>query len=151
VLPDELVALAGTSARALVAAMTTDAWQAARAGFLRLFGRAEDPPQRVEVLLDSNAALVAQAPDPVGLRQNLAGIWQAEIVSLLGSHPEAAGELGGLLAQVRAELPRTLQSFVQTNVARAGGTVFAVQAGNMVVHDADAQAARAAHDDDDAL
>jgi hypothetical protein len=151
VLPDELVALAGTGARTLVAAMTTDAWHTARAGFLRLFGRAEEPPQRVEVQLDGNAALVAQAADPVGLRQGLAAIWQAEIESLLRSHPEVADELGALLAEVRAELPRSLQSFVQTNVARDGGTVFAVQGGNMVVHDSDGRAARAPHDDDDAL
>jgi hypothetical protein len=133
-LAEDLVALAGTSARALVAAMTTDAWQSVRSGFARLFGRVAGSRQRIEVQLDRNAELVAGAPDPDRARLSLAGTWQLELESLLGQHPEAANDLRALLAQIQAELPPELHAWVQTNVAKDGGTVFAVQGGSLVVH-----------------
>lgn len=134
-LAEELATLAGTSATALVAAMTTDAWHGVRSSVAQVLGRAGESRQRaVEVQLDSSADLVSQASDPDRARLSLAGMWQGELESLLGQHPESADDLRIVLAQIQAKLPPELQAWVQTNIARDGGTVFAVQGGSMVVH-----------------
>jgi hypothetical protein len=139
-LAKELVVLAGTSAATLVAAMTTDAWQSARSAVARVFGRSGELRQSaVEVQLDRHAELVAQAADPDDARLGLVGVWQLELEALLDRHPEAADDLRALLAQIQAEMPPKLQAWVQTNIARDSGTVFAVQGGNLVMYGASAQ------------
>jgi len=134
---EELMALAGTAAATLVAAMTTDAWQNVRSRFVSLFSRASaDRQAATEFQLDSNAKLLARAPDSSRARQGLAGIWQLELESLLDQYPEAAGDLRALLAQLGRDVAARPQPNLQANVARDGGTVYAVQHGSLIMHDA---------------
>ena len=48
--------------------------------------------------------------------------------------PGAVHELQTLIADVHARLPDPQQAWVQANIARDHGAVFAVQGGNLVVH-----------------
>jgi hypothetical protein len=134
---DELAALATAGATTLVGAMVTDAWQVARSGIARLFGRrGSGQNEAIGAQLDRNAALVERAPDADKARRGLAAAWDLELGALLAEHPDAAGELKALIAEVHGRLPAAQQSWVQTNIARDHGTVFAVLGGNLVVHQA---------------
>jgi hypothetical protein len=133
-LPEELASLAAISATTLVAAMTTDAWQASRTGILRLFGRAGQHRQEVaEAQLDRHAQLVAHADDPDEARERLAGAWTLELENLLAEHPGTATELRSLVTHIKESLPAAQQAWVQT-VTIHSGTGFIVQHGSIVVH-----------------
>jgi LmbE family N-acetylglucosaminyl deacetylase len=136
--PDAVIAaLAMTGATTVVAAMATDAWQAARSGTVRLFDRSDASQQAdIKAQLDSTADLVRRAPDAGRARQGLVPVWQLRLEELLGQYPEAAAELEDLVRQVRTTLPAAQQHWVQTNVARDNGQVFAALGGNVVVHQA---------------
>jgi hypothetical protein len=131
---DPVVDLAMTGASAIVAAMATSAWQAARDGVVRLFrGRGDDLPA-IEARLDSDAAVVERVEDNVGAREDLAGAWKRQLAKMLNEHPEAAGDLRALVEQVGKLLPQERPGSVQTNIARGGGTVIAAQYGNVFAH-----------------
>jgi hypothetical protein len=132
---ETLAALATTGANTLVGAMATDAWQAAKGGVVRLFRRSGGEQQAaIEEQLSRNAIRVEQAQDANSARQRLAPSWQLELESLLAEDPDAAEELTALIAEIQKQLPPAEQVWVQTNIARDQGTLFAVQGGNMVVH-----------------
>ncbi|MFI9583843.1 hypothetical protein ACIHCQ_18790 [Streptomyces sp. NPDC052236] len=131
---EELILAGGTT---VVAAMATDSWMAARGGVARLFcRRGEDQQAAVEAQLDNNAALVARADDPERVRQALLPVWLLELESLLGQYPDAADELRELISAIQERLPETQRGWVQNNVAKDGGQVFAAQGGNVIVHQA---------------
>jgi hypothetical protein len=133
----ELAELAEAGGSALVGAMATDAWQATRSGVARLFGRGESARQiAIEAQLDGNAALVAQADDPDGVRQSLAPAWRLQLEALLRQDPAVEEELRALVAQVRQALPAPQQSWVQTNIAREEAIQNIVQHGTLHVHPA---------------
>jgi hypothetical protein len=130
-----LEALALTGATTVVAAMATNAWQAARAGTARLFRH--DGPARQEAAaaqLEADAALVARAGNAERARRGLIPRWQLELEELLRDHGDAAGEVQALVREVRSLLPRAQQSWVQNNIARDHGQVFAAMGGNVIVH-----------------
>jgi hypothetical protein len=130
-----LEALALTGAMTVVAAMATDAWQAARAGTARLFRH--DGPARQEaaaVRLEADAALVARTDNAERARRGLIPRWQLELEELLRDHADAAGEVQALVREVRSLLPGAQESWVQNNIARDHGQVFASLGGNVVVH-----------------
>jgi hypothetical protein len=131
----ELAELAGAGGTALVGAMATDAWQVARSGVARLFGRGGPARQvGIEAQLDSNAVLVAQAEDPEAVRQSLVAVWRLELEGLLRRYPEAEAELRALVRQVREALPAPQQTWVQTNIARDQAVQNIVQHGTLHVH-----------------
>jgi len=119
---DELAALATAGGTALVGAMATDAWQAARSGVARLFGRGGTPPETIEAQFDSHAALVADAEDPNVVRQSLAPVWQLQLEALLRQHPDIEEEMRSLVAEVQEQLPASQKTWVQTNIARDRAT-----------------------------
>jgi hypothetical protein len=129
----ETLALAG--ATTVAAAMATDAWHTARAGTARLFHRgAQERKKAIEDQLEANAMLVARAPDADRARLGLVALWQLELEQFLRDHPDTASELEALVDQVQAALPETQKTWVQTNIARDNGQVFASQGGNVIVH-----------------
>jgi hypothetical protein len=128
-------ALALTGATTVAAAMATDAWHTARAGTARLFHRGGQARKKaIEDQLEAGAMLVARAPDADRARCGLVPLWQLELEQLLRDYPGAAGELQALVDQVQAALPETRKTWVQTNIARDNGRVFAAQGGNVIVH-----------------
>jgi hypothetical protein len=131
---DEVIVLAMTGASTIVAAMATSTWQVARDGVVRLFrGRGHTLPA-IEAQLDGDAAIVERDENADGAREDLAGGWKRRLVVLLNEHPEAKEDLRALVEQVVEQLPRARQGWVQTNIARQGGQVFAAQGGNVVIH-----------------
>jgi hypothetical protein len=128
--------LVSTAASTLVAAMATDAWGAAKTGITDLFRRKGSPGDLavVEVQLDRHAHQVAAASDADAIRRRLAPSWEVEIEALLAQDPDAVRALTALIAEVQGMLPQQQRAWVQTNIARDHGTVFAVQSGNIVIH-----------------
>jgi hypothetical protein len=123
----EAMAMAG--ATTIVAAMATDTWSAAREGAAKLFRRGLGQQAHIEGQLDANAALVVQARDADRARGALTGLWQLELEGFLTRHPDAAEELGTLIAQIQAGLPEAQQQWVQHNTARDHSLLNAVQHG----------------------
>jgi hypothetical protein len=129
-----LEALAATGATTVVAAMGTDAWQAARAGTARLFRRRGAGRQELVVAqLDDDAALAERAEDPARVREVLAGPWRLRLAALLREYPEAAVELRALIEAVSPQLSASRQATTQINNSH-GGMLFAVQDGDQHNH-----------------
>ncbi|XIE81566.1 hypothetical protein AB6O49_34270 [Streptomyces sp. SBR177] len=139
-LAEELAALAGAGATALIGAMATDVWQGARSRAVRLFGRGgEAPGSAIEARLDEDAALVGGAQpgrEADEIRAELMPVWRRRLILLLEQHPEYEADLRELVDSVRGELPDGRQVWTQQNTARDHGTLFAVQGGNLHYHPA---------------
>ncbi|WP_058041123.1 hypothetical protein [Streptomyces roseifaciens] len=129
---DPSAALVLSAATVLVNSMATDAWQATKDLFARVFGRADDDGSVIRAQLDRGAAQIARADDRERLervRQVLVGSWQLELETLLRDHPEAEAELRAALAEIAPQ--QTGQTWQQTNIARDHGTTYAAQGGNV--------------------
>lgn len=136
-MPDAVTVLAMTGATTIVAAFATSAYQTARSGVLRLFRLDGEKGQAaVAAELDGHAALVERADDADAARRGLAAAWQVRLADLLRQHPDALSELRALIDSIGARLPQAEQAWVQTNIAKGGGQVFAAQGGNVIVHPA---------------
>ncbi|MFF9763262.1 MULTISPECIES: hypothetical protein [Streptomyces] len=141
--PQEIQTLAMVGATTIVAAMATDAWATARDRAAELFHRrSPDRQADIEAQLDANAALVARAEDGERARGALIGLWQLELEGFLARHPDAAGDLSALAAEIQAVLPAAQQQWVQNNTARDHGVVNAVQHGAQHNYYMDATSAR---------
>ncbi|WP_370219618.1 hypothetical protein [Kitasatospora sp. GAS1066B] len=117
--------------------MATDSWAAAREGVARLFRhRGQERQSAIETQLESNAALVARAEDVERTRRSLVPLWVLELESLLAEYPEAVAELRTLISEIEATRAAPQETWVQTNVARDNGRVFASMGGNVIVHEA---------------
>ncbi|WP_059008144.1 hypothetical protein [Streptomyces specialis] len=136
---DELAALAGAGAAALVAAMATDLWQTTRNGVAGLFGRTGRRRRaQVTAQLDHHAALVEGAAAPEDVRRALLGSWAVELQALLHREPSCREPLARLVGEARGARPDDYGGVVrahleQANTARDSGTVFAVQGGDQPV------------------
>ncbi|MEU7382131.1 hypothetical protein AB0A91_19465 [Streptomyces sp. NPDC042207] len=134
-LEESLTALAASGGAAVVAAMATDAWASTRAAVVRLFRRAgEEQQTAVRVCLADDASLVTGASDAVQARQALLTAWQLRLETLVREHPDAAEELRALISGSLSALPQHERHWVQNNVARDHGQVFAALGGNVIVH-----------------
>lgn len=122
---EELGELAQQGAISLVAAMATGAFQAARSGIGRLFGRlGQERQTAVEAQLDDQEDLVAQA-DSAGrdeVRKALAPVWGLKLARLLKDQPAAEHELRELLAHIQTTLPNAEQQWVQNIIASGAGS-----------------------------
>jgi anti-sigma factor RsiW len=131
-LTEALVALASTAGTTLVGAMATDAWQTARTGITRLFGRGSEARRAdIEAQLDRNEAAVRQSERPDQIRQMLAPGWQVELQGLLEQSPEAEPELRELVGQIQQALPAAQRAWVQNivqNVTASASGAFAAGA-----------------------
>jgi hypothetical protein len=130
-------ALVAAAASALVGAMTTDAWGAAKEGFARVFTRGgKRQAELAEMRLTAAERQLEQAAadDRSRLREELAAAWQVRLRDLLEESPDAADELQAITDKVRAQLPTQQQIWVQQNVARDQSVLFANQGGNQQVH-----------------
>ncbi|MEU0679405.1 hypothetical protein [Streptomyces albogriseolus] len=134
-LDQTLAALALSGATTVVAAMATDAWEAARTGTARLLGRGEPPRQAtVEHQLDADAELVLSEADSPGARRELVPVWNRRLAAFLRENPAAADELRALLDEIRPALPQGESCWVQQVTAHGQGTAFGVQGGDIHYH-----------------
>ncbi|GAA3569142.1 hypothetical protein GCM10022222_61650 [Amycolatopsis ultiminotia] len=142
--------LAQEGAIALVGAMATGAFRAARDGIGRLFGRLGPARRaRAEEQLDEEEGLVVAAGEDERdqARKALAPGWQLRLGRLLEDQPDIEAELRDLIARVQDELPEAQQHWLQTNVARDHGTVLAAQGGNVIQYHAAGKPAPPAPED----
>jgi hypothetical protein len=131
---DELGDLAQKGAIALVGAMATGAFGAARAGIARLFRRmGPDRERATQTQLNEHEVLVNDAEDGErdGVRDDLARVWRRTLKHLLEHDPAAARELRDLVAELRSALPEERQQWIQTVIASGDGTVCVAQGGNV--------------------
>jgi hypothetical protein len=120
-----LEALAALAGNTVVAAATTDAWEACRRGFARLLGRgdvkkAELAEQR---LAETHKQLATAAgADLERARGAQEAQWTTRLTDLLEEDPGVEAELRSLVEEIRAQLPAGVVSAADHAVA-AGGDV----------------------------
>jgi hypothetical protein len=108
VLAETLIALAGVAGNTVVAAATTDAWEAARRGFARLLGRGDLKQERLveQRLAETHEQLSgAVGADLEQIQVALAERWAGRLADLLEEYPDAEADLRALVQQVQAALP----------------------------------------------
>lgn len=95
--------LAAAAATALIAAMTTDAWQQARSAIVGLWRRVH--PDRAATIGDEltevrQEALAARQQGDAGAEEGLVADWQRRLKRVLDADPEAAEEVQRVLDDV---------------------------------------------------
>jgi hypothetical protein len=102
----DIDALAALAANTIVAAAVTDAFEELRAKVARVFGRDKPDPGTQRRLDATRRQLTAATGEDVKSSQAAqARQWETRFADLLADHPEAAGELQALLAEIRAVVP----------------------------------------------
>lgn len=129
----EFTSLARSAGGTVVTLVASDAWRAAREGIVRLWRRFQ--PDRAETVAaeldvsrdDILAVLDAAAADDERTTDEIRAEWQGRFRRLLVAHPEAAGELRRLLAELA---PRDAATAVTVDQrATASGSARVYQAG----------------------
>lgn len=107
-LEEALIALAALGGQTVVAAATTDAWQACKRGFARLLGRGDpNQTQATERRLDDTRELLARAQgaDLEQVRTALASTWATRLADLLEDDSGIEAGLRTLVQEIQAVLP----------------------------------------------
>jgi len=130
----DLMALAALAGNTVVAAATTDVWEAARRGFARLLGRGD--PDRTKMaerrLAETREQLSgAEGQDLEQIRAVLAERWAGRLADLLEEHPDAEADLGALVQEIQAALPAGVVS-AEDHAVAAGHDVTISAAGGGV-------------------
>jgi uncharacterized protein involved in exopolysaccharide biosynthesis len=96
------LALVAIAASALVQAMVTDGWEGVRNRVASIFGRGR-PDQAIERRLDAtrDQLRAAQPGEVERLQAELTSQWEVRLADLLADHPDAAGELERLVAEIQ--------------------------------------------------
>jgi hypothetical protein len=105
---EALIALAALAGNTVVAAATTDAWEAARRKFARLLGRGD--PDKAEVaqrrLQETHDQLTNTAGEDLErVRAALEARWVTRLTDLLEDDPGVEAELRAVVEEIRAQLP----------------------------------------------
>ncbi|MFG2490762.1 hypothetical protein ACGFSD_06805 [Streptomyces caniferus] len=125
----EIAALAGTAGTTLVTLLATDTWHSVRNRVVALWQRARlDRAPAVAAELDVTRAelLGARAAGDEAVEAEMGAEWQGRIRRLLTAHPELAGELRTLLAELA---PDAAVAPTVTQHATASGQAHVYQAG----------------------
>ena len=116
-LAEALAALAGNT---IVAAATTDAWEAARGKFARLLGRGDaKKAQLADTRLEETRQQLASASgqELEKVQADLGRAWRVRLADLLEEDPGLEAELRAVAEEVRAQLPAAVVSAVDHAVA----------------------------------
>ncbi len=113
-------ALAMTAATTIVGAMTTNAWETARARTVQLFQRRGRSSQETEAQLDRSAARVTRAEESDAARESQITRWREDLEDLLHDYPDAADDLQSLVREVQQQLPPVQQQWVAHITAHGG-------------------------------
>jgi hypothetical protein len=135
-LAEALVALASLAGNTIVAAATTDAWDAAKHKFARLLGRGD--PQREQVAAERLEETYQQLTGLADAeweqaRAALGQRWAGRLGDLLEEEPATEHDLRALMEEIRAALPAGVVSAVDhavaagrdVNITASGGGVAA--------------------------
>lgn len=140
---EALLALAALAGNTIVAAASTDAWEAAKRKLARLLGRGDPGREqlaegRLEETRQQLAGMGEQ--DREKAQADLARVWQVRLADLLAEDPAAEAELRALVEEIRAQLPAGTVSAADHAVAAGrdvnitaspGGVAAAVIHGNV--------------------
>jgi hypothetical protein len=131
-----LMSVAAAGGSAFVGAATTDTWQGARNGIVRLFGhggqRRRDAAER---WAEQTATVIEQAPENerTAIRDRLAVTWHQRLADLVEEYPELGEELQSWVEQVQAQLPAAQQTWANTFIARGHATQYNAPGGSITV------------------
>jgi hypothetical protein len=103
-----LLALAALAGNTVVAAATTDAWEAARHKFAQLLGRGDPKKeQQAEKRLEETRQQLegASGRELEQAQADLGRVWQVRIADLLEEDPGIEAELRAVVEEIRAQLP----------------------------------------------
>jgi hypothetical protein len=117
---EALIALAALAGNTVVAAATTDAWEAARRKFARVLGRGDPKKEQVadKRLEETRRQLAALTGQELGQAQlELARAWQVRVADLLEENPSVEAELRTVVEEIRAQLPAGVVSAGDHSVA----------------------------------
>ncbi len=119
-LAEALVGLASLAGNTVVAAATTDAWEAARHKFARLLGRGDPKQEQLaeQRLEDTRQQLIgAGGADLEQARSVLAERWAGRLADLLEEDPGVEARLRSLVQEIQVHLPATAASAADHSVA----------------------------------
>ena len=140
---EALITLAALAGNTLVAAATTDAWEAARRKFAQLLGRGDPKKERLaeKRLEETRLQLDGVTGQELEKAQaDLKRAWQVRIADLLEEDPGVEVELRTLVEEIQAQLPAGGLSAADHSVAAGrdvnitasgGGTAAGVIHGNL--------------------
>jgi hypothetical protein len=132
---EALIGLAVLAGNTVVAAATTDAWEAARRKFARLLGRGDPGKEQLaERRLEETHQQVTAAAEGADLEQVRAAQaqrWEGRFADLLEEDPGLEADLRALVEEIRALLPAGVVSAADHSVA-AGGDVHITASGGGV-------------------
>jgi hypothetical protein len=146
-LAEALMALASLAGNTVVAAATTDAWEAAKHKFARLLGRGDPKQEQLAAgrLEETHEQLTgATGADLEQARAGQAQRWARRLVDLLEEDPGVEADLRALVEEIRAALPAGVVSAVEhavaagrdVNITASGGGIAAgVIHGNVAPQD----------------
>jgi hypothetical protein len=135
-LAETLMALAALAGNTVVAAATTDAWEAARRGFARLLRRGDaDRTKMAEQRLAETREQLTEAAgtNSEEARAVLAERWAGRLADLLEENPGVEADLRALVQEIQAALPAGMVSAADhavaagrdVNITASGGGVAA--------------------------
>jgi len=106
-LAEALTALASLAGNTVVAAATTDAWEAARRRFARLLGRGDPKQEQLAAgrLEETHKRLAGAGADLDQARAAQAQRWAGRLADLLEEDPGVEAELRTVVEEIRAALP----------------------------------------------
>jgi hypothetical protein len=116
---EALIALAALAGNTVVAAATTDAWEAARRKFARLLGRGDSKKEQLadKRLEETRQQLAAVTGHELQQAQvELARAWRVRMADLLEEDPGVEAELRAVIEEVRAQLPAEVVSAADHSV-----------------------------------
>src|SRR5215831_5581759 len=117
---EALIALAALAGNTVVAAATTDAWEAARRKFAQLLGRGDPKKEQLadKRLEETHQQLEgASGQDLEKAQADLEKVWQMRLQDLLEEDPGIEAELRALVDEIRAQLPAGVVSAADHSVA----------------------------------
>jgi hypothetical protein len=109
-LPETLMALAALAGNTVVAAATTDAWEAARRKFARLLGRGNPKQEQLaeQRLEETRQQLTGAASEQA--RAALAERWAGRLADLLEEDPGVEADLRALVQEIQGAPPAGMVS-----------------------------------------
>jgi hypothetical protein len=137
VVPETLLAVLASGGSVLVGAVATDAWQTARGGLVRLFGKAG--PRREEIVARWVDEMASDLDRPeVGDRDQAerqwAQTWQQRLYDLAEEYPEISADIQEWEQSVRASLPAEKQARADTFISRDHSQQYNAPGGSITVH-----------------